>query len=36
VIIPCREDAMQVEEPYGVWGGLTAHERQHLRVHGML
>jgi WhiB family redox-sensing transcriptional regulator len=27
VIDPCREHALQVQEPYGVWGGMTVDER---------
>jgi WhiB family redox-sensing transcriptional regulator len=27
VIAQCREHALQVREPYGVWGGLTEDER---------
>ncbi|HIZ34912.1 MAG TPA: WhiB family transcriptional regulator [Candidatus Ruania gallistercoris] len=27
VIQQCREHALQVREPYGVWGGLTEEER---------
>lgn len=26
----CLEHALRVPEPYGVWGGLTAEERQEL------
>ncbi|OLE27637.1 MAG: hypothetical protein AUG49_04680 [Catenulispora sp. 13_1_20CM_3_70_7] len=25
---PCREHAMRVHEPYGVWGGMTEEERE--------
>ena len=28
VIEPCRDHALQVQEPYGVWGGLTEGDRQ--------
>jgi WhiB family transcriptional regulator, redox-sensing transcriptional regulator len=28
VLAECREHAVRVREPYGVWGGLTAEERQ--------
>ena len=28
VLATCREHALQVHEPYGVWGGLTEHERE--------
>ncbi len=30
VIAQCREYALHVEEPYGVWGGLSEEERQAL------
>lgn len=29
----CLDHALQTQEPYGVWGGLTEDERQEL-VHG--
>ena len=32
VLQTCREHALQVHEPYGVWGGLTEHEREALYV----
>jgi WhiB family redox-sensing transcriptional regulator len=32
VLHSCREHALLVHEPYGVWGGLTEHERQALYV----
>jgi WhiB family redox-sensing transcriptional regulator len=25
----CREYAIQIKEPYGIWGGLTETERRH-------
>ena len=28
VITPCRAHALQVREPYGVWGGLTEDDRE--------
>ena len=28
VLQTCRRHALQVREPYGVWGGLTEHERE--------
>ena len=31
VIAQCRAHALQVQEPYGVWGGLTEDERSQLR-----
>lgn len=30
VIQECREHALRVREPYGVWGGLTESERQEI------
>jgi len=30
VIAQCRAHALQVHEPYGVWGGLTEDERSRL------
>lgn len=30
VLQDCRDHALSVEEPYGVWGGLGEGERQHL------
>lgn len=30
VIDSCREHALQAREPFGVWGGLTEHERSAL------
>lgn len=31
VISQCREHAMSVPEPYGVWGGMTEDERRRAR-----
>lgn len=28
VLLACREHALTVREPYGVWGGLSEHERE--------
>lgn len=28
VLIECREHALRVREPFGVWGGLTESERE--------
>ena len=28
VIAACREAALSAREPYGVWGGLSEHERE--------
>lgn len=28
VMVECREHALLMPEPYGVWGGLTAAERR--------
>jgi WhiB family redox-sensing transcriptional regulator len=30
VLIRCREHALSVQEPYGVWGGLTPRERDRI------
>ncbi len=30
VVKSCLEHALAVQEPYGVWGGLNATEREHL------
>lgn len=30
VIVECREHALAVNEPYGVWGGLSEAERQEI------
>ncbi len=27
VVMPCRAHALAVREPYGVWGGMSAAER---------
>ena len=32
VLRTCRRHALQVHEPYGVWGGLTEHEREAIHV----
>ena len=32
VLRNCREHALLVHEPYGVWGGMTEYERQELYV----
>ena len=28
VLLACREHALSVREPYGVWGGMSEHERE--------
>jgi WhiB family redox-sensing transcriptional regulator len=28
VLATCRDHALKVREPYGVWGGMTEHERE--------
>lgn len=28
VLRQCREHALRAREPYGVWGGMTEHERK--------
>ena len=33
VVQECLEHALQVREPYGVWGGLTINERDNLLQH---
>lgn len=33
VIEQCREHALAVREPYGVWGGLTEAERRQILSH---
>lgn len=30
VLHECREHALATREPYGVWGGLTEEERDHI------
>ena len=30
VLARCREHALMVQEPYGVWGGLTPRERDRI------
>ncbi|MEV0947319.1 WhiB family transcriptional regulator [Rhodococcus sp. NPDC049939] len=30
VLVSCRRHALSVGEPYGIWGGLSAHERAEL------
>jgi len=30
VLARCREHALKVQEPYGVWGGLTPRERDRI------
>jgi len=32
VLQNCRRHALQVREPYGVWGGMTEFEREELRI----
>jgi WhiB family transcriptional regulator, redox-sensing transcriptional regulator len=32
VLRNCREHALQVREPYGVWGGLTEYEREAIHL----
>ena len=35
VLEQCRRHALEVQEPYGIWGGLTEYERQRaLRIDG--
>ena len=28
VLLACREHALAVREPYGIWGGMSEHERE--------
>ncbi len=28
VVVECRAYALQIREPYGIWGGLTESERR--------
>lgn len=30
VVDECRDHALKAREPYGVWGGLTVDEREHV------
>jgi len=30
VRVPCRDFALEIREPHGIWGGLTETERQAL------
>jgi WhiB family redox-sensing transcriptional regulator len=30
VRLPCLDYALEIEEPHGIWGGLTEHERRAL------
>jgi WhiB family redox-sensing transcriptional regulator len=32
VLQRCRKQALQVREPYGVWGGLTENEREAIYI----
>lgn len=34
VLRECREHALRVREPYGIWGGLTEEERARVRHNG--
>jgi WhiB family redox-sensing transcriptional regulator len=34
VVTQCREHALAVREPYGVWGGLSESEREQMLDHG--
>ncbi len=36
VLLLCREHALSAREPYGVWGGLSEHEREATLVDGDL
>lgn len=30
VLVQCREAALAAREPYGIWGGLSEHEREQI------
>ena len=32
VLVVCREHALASREPYGVWGGLSEHEREAIAI----
>ena len=34
VLDQCREHALAVNEPYGVWGGMTEKDREAIRADG--
>ncbi len=34
VLLQCRTHALEVREPYGVWGGLTEAEREAIHAEG--
>lgn len=34
VLQQCRDHALQVDEPYGIWGGMTEQEGSALRTRG--
>ena len=36
VIAQCREAALSAHEPYGVWGGLSEHEREDIIAAGFI
>ena len=35
VVAACREHALRVREPYGVWGGLSESDREQLLAGGL-
>lgn len=35
VLLECRQHALAAREPYGVWGGLSEHDREDLLGHGL-
>ena len=35
VLVQCREHALSAREPYGVWGGLSEHDREELLSGGL-
>lgn len=32
VLLTCREHALSVREPYGIWGGLSEHDREDIHA----
>ena len=36
VMLQCRTHALAAREPYGVWGGLSEHEREAVHARGSL
>ena len=36
VLLQCRAHALAAREPYGVWGGLSEHEREDIHASGAM